>query len=151
MYPHPRPMSHPRSTSDAASCIRCVKGARLADVRDILASGNVVLGPMAGIAEAPFRAICKRMGAALTYTEMVSALGLYHNPDSRMVTGLLTLDPGEVPCGVQIFGSDPRVMAEEAAKLPERLGRENVALIDINMGCPVPKVVSKGYGSALMR
>ena len=72
----------------------------MSEIRDILARGNVVLGPMAGIAEAPFRAICKRMGAGLTYTEMVSALGLHYNPDSRMVAALLTIDPDEAPCGV---------------------------------------------------
>lgn len=118
--------------------------------RELLAAGNVVLGPMAGVAEAPFRAICKRMGAGLTYTEMVSALGLHYNPDSRMVQSLLTLAPEEIPAVVQLFGSEPQIMAEQAARLLERRGNE-IAMIDINMGCPVPKVVSKGHGSALMR
>ena len=123
---------------------------RVEQARGLLASANVVLGPMAGVAEAPFRAICKRMGAGLTYTEMVSALGLHYNPDSRMVKSLLTLAPEEIPAVVQIFGSDPEIMAEQARGLLERRGAD-IAMIDINMGCPVAKVVSKGHGCALMR
>ncbi len=111
---------------------------------------NVVLAPMAGITEAPFRAICKRMGAGLTYTEMVSAKGLHYNPDSPVSNALLTLSPQEVPCGVQIFGAEPEMMAEQAARIVGRLGAD-ISLIDINMGCPVSKVVAKGEGSALMR
>jgi nifR3 family TIM-barrel protein len=121
-----------------------------ADIRAILSAGNVVLGPMAGITEAPFRAICKRMGAGLTCTEMVSATGLHYNPDSRISLSLLTFAAEETPCAVQLFGADPTVMAEQAARIVERYG-DDVALIDINMGCPVSKVVSKGEGSALMR
>ncbi len=120
------------------------------DMRAILAAGNVVLGPMAGITEAPFRAICKRMGAGLTFTEMVSATGLHYNPDSRVSRSLLTFAAEEVPCGVQLFGADPAIMAEQAARIVEQYGSD-VALIDINMGCPVTKVVAKGEGSALMR
>ena len=119
-------------------------------VRSILAAGNVILGPMAGITEAPFRAICKRMGAGLTYTEMVSTKGLHYNPDSRISQALLTLSPAETPCAIQVFGNEPKMMAEQAAALAEKHGRD-VALIDINMGCPVTKVTSKGEGSALMR
>jgi len=118
--------------------------------RTLLARGNVVLGPMAGITEAPFRAICKRMGAGLTYTEMISTTGLHFNPDSPISKALLTLSAEETPCVVQIFGGDPRIMGEQAAGILERHG-ENVAMIDINMGCPVTKVVSKGQGAALMR
>ena len=120
------------------------------DIRSLLASGNVVLGPMAGITEAPFRAICKRMGAGLTFTEMVSAKGLHYNPDAEISKALLTLAPEEVPCAVQIFGAEPELMAAQARRIVELHGA-NVALIDINMGCPVTKVVSKGEGSALMR
>lgn len=110
----------------------------------------VVLGPMAGITEAPFRAICKRMGADLTYTEMVSAKGLHYNPDAPASRALLTFSPEEVPCVVQLFGADADIMAEQAAGVVARYGRD-VAAIDINMGCPVTKVVSKGEGAALMR
>ncbi len=119
-------------------------------VRSILAAGNVLLGPMAGITEAPFRAICKRMGAGLTYTEMVSTKGLHYNPDSRITQALLTLSPLETPCAIQVFGNEPTMMAEQAAALADKHGQD-VALIDINMGCPVTKVTSKGEGSALMR
>ena len=116
----------------------------------MLAENNVVLGPMAGITDAPFRAICKRMGAGLTYTEMVSAKGLHFNPDSPISKALLTLDPGEVPCVVQIFGTEPEMMARQAVGLIDRLGSD-IAVIDINMGCPVSKVVSRKGGAALMR
>jgi tRNA-dihydrouridine synthase B len=117
---------------------------------DILAAGNVVLGPMAGITEAPFRAICRRMGAGLTYTEMISAKGLHYNPDARISRTLLTLSPDETPAAVQLFGSDPEVMARQARRIVDIHGTD-VALIDINMGCPVTKVTSRGEGSALMR
>ncbi|NTW29022.1 MAG: tRNA dihydrouridine synthase DusB [Coriobacteriia bacterium] len=120
------------------------------DIRTLLAAGNVVLGPMAGITEAPFRGICKRMGAGLTFTEMVSATGLHYNPDSAISRQLLAISPDETPCAVQLFGANPRRMAEQAHAIIERHGA-NIALIDINMGCPVSKVVSKGEGSGLMR
>ncbi len=120
------------------------------EIRDIFPPGSVVLGPMAGITEAPFRGICKRMGATLTYTEMVSALGLHYNPDAAISRSLLTFSAEEVPCAVQLFGHDPQIMAEQAAGIVERYGAD-VALIDINMGCPVSKVVCKGSGAALMR
>ncbi len=105
---------------------------------------------MAGVTEAPFRGICKRMGARLTYTEMISAKGLHYNPDAAVTRSMLTFDPAETPCAVQIFGSDPTIMAEQAAGIVERYGAD-VACIDINMGCPVSKVVSHGEGSALMK
>lgn len=119
-------------------------------MRTVLPPGSVVLGPMAGITEAPFRGICKRMGATLTYTEMVSAKGLHYNPDSAVSRALLTFSAEETPCAVQIFGAEPEIMAEQALRIVERYGAD-VACIDINMGCPVTKVVSKGEGSALMR
>ncbi len=119
-------------------------------VAALLAENPVLLGPMAGVTEAPFRGICKRMGAGLTCTEMVSATGLHFNPDSAVSKRLLTFSPEETPCAVQIFGSDPEIMARQARTIVERYG-DDVALIDINMGCPVTKVVAKGEGSALMR
>jgi tRNA-dihydrouridine synthase B len=120
------------------------------DIRTILAANNVVLGPMAGVTEAPFRGICKRLGAGLTYTEMVSAKALHYNPDSRIARHLLTFDPQETPCAVQLYGAEPEIMAEQAAGIIQRYG-DDVAVIDINMGCPVGKVISRGEGSALMR
>jgi len=122
----------------------------MTSIADILSQGRVLLAPMAGVTEAPFRAICKRMGAGLTYTEMISATGLHYTPDSRASVALLRIDPAETPAAVQIFGANPTLMAEQAARLVERLG-DSVALFDINMGCPVTKVVAKGEGSALMR
>jgi tRNA-dihydrouridine synthase B len=120
------------------------------DIRALLAAGNVVLGPMAGVTEAPFRGICKRMGAGLTYTEMVGAKALHYNPDSRISRSLLTFSPDETPCAVQLYGADPELMAAQAARIVERHGAD-VAFIDINMGCPVSKVVARGEGSGLMR
>jgi tRNA-dihydrouridine synthase B len=120
------------------------------DIRAVLAAGNVVLGPMAGVTEAPFRGICKRMGAGLTYTEMVGAKALHYNPDSRISRSLLTFSPEETPCAVQLYGADPELMAAQAARIVERHGAD-VACIDINMGCPVSKVVGRGEGSGLMR
>jgi len=120
------------------------------DIRSLLAASNVVLGPMAGVTEAPFRGICKRMGAGLTFTEMVSATGLHYNPDAPTSRALLTLHPDETPCAVQLFGADPDVMADQARRVVEMNGTD-VAIVDVNMGCPVSKVVAKGQGSALMR
>ncbi len=117
---------------------------------DIFAENPVLLAPMAGVTEAPFRGICKRMGAGLTYTEMVSAKGLHFNPDSAVSRALLTFAADEVPCAVQLFGSEPELMARQARRLVGKHG-DDIALIDINMGCPVTKVVAKGEGSALMR
>jgi len=119
-------------------------------VTELLARGNVLLAPMAGITEAPFRGICKRLGAGLTYTEMVSVNALHYNRHSPASKQLLTFSAEETPCAVQIFGGDPARMADQAAALVDR-HRDTVALIDINMGCPVTKVVKKGEGSALMR
>lgn len=120
------------------------------DIRLLLGERAVVLGPMAGITEAPFRAICKRMGASLTCTEMISAKGLHYNPDAAVSRSLLTFAPEETPCAVQLFGSEPDVMAAQARRIVERYGAD-VACVDLNMGCPVTKVVSKGEGAALMR
>ena len=121
-----------------------------ADAAGILAENNVLLAPMAGVTEAPFRGICKRFGAGLTYTEMVSAKGLHYNPEGTGSRNLLAMSPEETPCAVQVFGADPGMMAAQAAAICERYGSD-VALIDINMGCPVAKVVNKHEGSSLMR
>lgn len=104
-----------------------------------------VLAPLAGVTDSAFRTICRRQGASLSYTEMVSAKGLYYkSPGSEE---LLAIRQEEGPVGVQLFGSDPE-MLRFAANFIEN--RPNV-LIDINMGCPVPKVVKNGEGSALLR
>lgn len=107
---------------------------------------QLVLAPMAGVTDLAFRRICAELGAGLTVTEMVSSKALcYQDRKSR---GLLRLFDGEHPASAQIFGSDPVCMGEAAVMAAEISGAD---LIDINMGCPVGKVVSNGDGSALMR
>jgi len=117
---------------------------------DLLLQNPVWLAPLAGVADAPFRQLCKEQGAGLTCTEMISAKGLHYNPEGSGSERLLRLSPGEVPAAVQLFGADPQIMAEQAARVAEKLG-DDLALIDVNMGCPVPKVVRHGEGSALMK
>ena len=107
--------------------------------------GNIILAPMAGVTDLPFRLLCKEYGASLVYTEMVSAKGLiYKNKNTET---LLTTDDRERPAAVQLFGSEPEIVAEAAALIEHR----NFDIIDINMGCPVPKIVNNGEGSALMK
>lgn len=103
------------------------------------------LAPMAGVTDLPFRLICKRKGCGLVYTEMVSSRALYHRDPKTQ--SLLKIEPEEKPVAIQIFGSEPEMMARAAYELNER---ENL-LLDINMGCPAPKIVKNGDGSALMR
>ena len=104
---------------------------------------NVVLAPMAGVTDLPFRLLC--MGCGLLYTEMVSAKAILYN--NKNTEALLTVTPKENPISVQLFGSDPQIMADIAKRLEER----PFDIIDVNMGCPVPKVVNNGEGSALMK
>ena len=107
--------------------------------------GRLALGPMAGFTDMPFRLLCKEQGADFMVTEMVSAKGIHYNsPGSNL---LLESDPAEHPIALQLFGSDPEIMAEIAEKLEEL----PFDIYDINMGCPVPKVVNNGEGSALMK
>ena len=106
---------------------------------------ELALGPMAGITDLPFRLLCREMGAGFLYTEMVSAKGvLYHN---RNTAELLKTLPAERPIALQLFGAEPDVMAAAA----EKLAGLPFDFFDINMGCPVPKVVNNGEGSALMQ
>ena len=116
----------------------------------MLLENPVWLAPLAGVADAPFRSLCKELGAGLCCTEMISAKGLHYNPESSGSARLLRLSPSEVPAAVQLFGADPDLMAEQAQAVAERLGID-LALIDVNMGCPVPKVVKRGEGSALLK
>jgi nifR3 family TIM-barrel protein len=107
--------------------------------------GILVLAPMAGVTDLPFRLICKEMGADLTYTEMVSAKGLKYN--NKNTGELLTTGENEHPVSAQLFGADPEIMAAGAAEL----SKMDIDIIDVNMGCPVPKVVNNGEGSAMMK
>ncbi|MCL2818335.1 MAG: tRNA dihydrouridine synthase DusB [Actinomycetia bacterium] len=120
-----------------------------ARIQAFLNQNRVWLAPMAGVNDACFRSICKRMGAGITYTEMISALGLHYHSESESAKRLLTISEDETPVAVQLFGSDEAVIAEQASAIAKSLGND-LAFIDINMGCPVPKVVRKGEGSALM-
>ena len=109
-------------------------------------TGRAVLAPMAGVTDFAFRALCRRQGAALTTTEMVSAKALVYQDEKTK--SLLYLPEEEHPCAVQIFGHEPDVMAEAAGLALELSGAD---ILDINMGCPVGKIVKSGDGSALMR
>lgn len=123
--------------------------------------GRVALGPMAGVTDLPFRLLCKEQGADLIYTEMVSAKGIHYN--NRNSRDLLTCDEAERPVALQLFGSEPDIMAEIVERLdgwspddklltavPKTEGGGRFDIFDVNMGCPVPKVVNNGEGSALM-
>jgi nifR3 family TIM-barrel protein len=114
-------------------------------IGDLEIQNNVFLAPLAGVTDLPFRLLCKEQGCGLVYTEMVSAKGLlYQNKNTEI---LLASEEKERPIGVQLFGSDPKLMKEMARKLESY----PIDLIDINMGCPVPKVVNNQEGSALMK
>lgn len=107
--------------------------------------GNLFLGPMAGVTDLPFRILCKEKGADLVYTEMVSAKGIQYN--NKNTESLLQIAEEERPAALQLFGSDPVILSETARRIEDR----NFDILDINMGCPVPKVVNNGEGSALMK
>lgn len=114
-------------------------------IAGVSTKNNVFLAPMAGITDMPFRILCAQQGCGMVCSEMVSAKGMYYK-DAK--TGKLTnLDEKELPASVQIFGSDPGIMAAAA----EMLNTGNASAIDINMGCPTPKITSNGDGSALLR
>jgi len=108
--------------------------------------GSIFLAPMAGVTDHPFRLLCREKGASLVFTEMVSAKALHYKDDKTFE--IAKTYPDETPVGIQIFGHEPEIMAEAAAVLSKQ---PNVALIDINMGCPAPKIVKNGDGSALMK
>ncbi len=113
-------------------------------IGNITTANNVFLAPMAGITDKVFRSLCKEMGCGLVYSEMVSAKGMHYN--SKNTVQLLEAEPSQRPCAVQIFGHEPDIMAEMAKRLNEY---EDIDIIDINMGCPAPKIVRNGEGSAL--
>lgn len=106
---------------------------------------KLILAPMAGITDLPFRLLCKEHGCDILYTEMVSAKAMYYN--NKNTAPLLLLRPEEKPIGLQLFGSEPELMGDMAARI-EQLGFD---FVDVNMGCPVPKVYNNGEGSALMK
>ena len=108
-------------------------------------ANNVILAPMAGVTDLPFRVLCQEQGCGLVCMEMVSAKAiLYKNKNTKE---LLEVDERERPVSLQLFGSDPKILSEIAASLED--GPYDI--FDINMGCPVPKIVKNGEGSALMK
>ena len=106
---------------------------------------NVILAPMAGVTDLPFRLLCKEQGAGLLCMEMVSAKAIYYH--NKNTENLMRIEPEERPVSLQLFGSDPVIMSEMAKQIEDK----PFDLLDINMGCPVPKVVNNGEGSALMK
>lgn len=108
---------------------------------------SVILAPMAGVTDITYRTICKEMGAGLVCTEMVSAKGLYYN--DIKTNRLMKINENNRPVSLQIFGSDPDVMAYVVEKYINE--RKDIDIIDVNMGCPTPKIVKNGDGSALMK
>lgn len=114
-------------------------------IGNVTLENNVILAPMAGVTDLPFRLLCKEQGAGLLCMEMVSAKAVHYN--NKNTEALMEIHPEEVPVSLQLFGSEPDVMAETAARIEER----PFAILDVNMGCPVPKVVNNNEGSALMK
>ena len=113
-------------------------------IGDVSLKNNLILAPMAGVTDLPFRLLCKEQGAGLLCMEMVSAKAIYFN--NKNTEELLTIDDREPPVSLQLFGSDPDIISEMAKRIENR----PFSILDINMGCPVPKVAGNGEGSALM-
>lgn len=114
-------------------------------IGDATFDNNLILAPMAGVTDLPFRLLCREQGCGLAVTEMVSAKAILYK--NRNTNELLKVSGKEGPVSVQLFGSDPQIMADMAAQVETG----PYALIDVNMGCPVPKIVNNGEGSALMK
>lgn len=114
-------------------------------IGNVTLDNNVILAPMAGVTDLPFRLLCRRLGAGLVCMEMVSAKAIFYN--NKNTESLLEIHPAETPASLQLFGSDPKILADMARRIEER----PFSILDFNMGCPVPKVVNNGEGSALMK
>ncbi len=118
---------------------------RKIQIGEVTLQNNTILAPMAGVTDLPFRVLCAEQGAGLVCMEMVSAKAIYYK--NRNTEELMEIDPGEHPVSLQLFGSDPEIISEMAKQIEEK----PFDILDINMGCPVPKVVNNGEGSALMK
>lgn len=118
---------------------------RTLQIGNVTLENNLILAPMAGVSDLPFRLLCREQGAGLVCMEMVSAKAILYK--NRNTEELLTIDPKEHPVSLQLFGSDPDIISEIARQIEER----PFDILDLNMGCPVPKVVNNGDGSALMK
>lgn len=116
-------------------------------IGNVTLDNNVILAPMAGVTDISFRGLCKEMGCGLVVTEMVSTKALYYG--SENTEHLLKISKEEMPVAAQIFGSDPKIMAQVVKD--HFNSRDDICIIDINMGCPVPKITKNGDGSALMK
>ncbi len=114
-------------------------------IGNVTLNGNCILAPMAGVTDLPFRLLVGEQGASMTCTEMISAKALYFK--NKKTDILMDIDPREVPVSLQIFGSDPTIMGEMAKQIEER----PFSILDINMGCPMPKIVNNREGSYLMK
>ena len=114
-------------------------------IGNVVLDNPLVLAPMAGVTDLPFRLLCKEQGVGLICMEMVSAKAIFYK--NKNTESLLEIHPEETPVSLQLFGSDPDIISEMAKKIEER----PFSILDINMGCPVPKVVNNGEGSALMK
>ena len=114
-------------------------------IGNVVLENNLILAPMAGVTDLPFRLLCREQGAGLVCMEMVSAKAIYFR--NKNTQELLEIHPDEQPVSLQLFGSDPDIISEMAKQIEER----PFSILDINMGCPVPKVVNNGEGSALMK
>ncbi len=116
-------------------------------IKDLKLENNIILAPMAGITDMTFRTICKEFGAGLVTTEMVSAKGLYYK--DKKTQELMKTNEHDKPVALQIFGNEPAIMAYVVENIINDM--KNIDIIDINMGCPAPKIVKNGDGSALMK
>lgn len=114
-------------------------------IGNVVLDNNLILAPMAGVTDLPFRLLCREQGAGLVCMEMVSAKAIYFN--NKNTEELMEIHPDERPVSLQLFGSDPVIISEMAKRIEDR----PFSILDINMGCPVPKVVNNGEGSALMK
>ena len=114
-------------------------------IGNVTLENPVILAPMAGVTDLPFRLLCREQGAGMVCMEMVSAKAIYYN--NKNTEELLEIAPGETPASLQLFGSDVKIVADMAKRIEDR----PFSVLDFNMGCPVPKVVNNGEGSALMR
>ena len=122
-----------------------MKNTKKLAIGDVQLENPYILAPMAGVTDLPFRLLCREQGAGLLCMEMVSAKAIQYN--NKNTKALLEIHPDEMPVSLQLFGSDPEVISEIAKRIEER----PFSILDINMGCPVPKIVRNGEGSALMK
>ena len=114
-------------------------------IGNVTLKNNLILAPMAGVSDLPFRLLCKEQGAGLVCMEMVSAKAIYYN--NQNTEELMAIHPDEHPVSLQLFGSDPDILSEMAKKIEEK----PFSILDFNMGCPMPKIVNNREGSYLMK